>query len=115
MFFLYVNAGFNNLSFKLHYSSALSYSSHSTNTLVDVLQSPSSNTSSNKNIFFEFEDEFEENEEISKRNSLPVLTLTNLFRTFYLREVRTPFIIFHTSNYSESSIPLHLRNCILII
>ena len=103
------------LSLKVNVSPELSISSPTSKNLLVVLNSRSSNTSSNQNVFFEAEEEFEKNDEISKRNSLPVLTLTNLFRAFYSKEIRTPFSLFHPSSYFVASIPLYVRNCIFLI
>ena len=106
-----VNKVSNRPNFNVTILSELSIPSETSKTLLDA----SSITSSNENIFFVLEEECEKNEEIAKRNSLPVLTLTNLFRAFYSKEIRTPFFIFQPSSCSVSSIPLHVRNCIFLI
>lgn len=110
-----VNNHFNYSNFKVNVLSEISFSSGITKTPLVVLNSSPSNTFFNHNDFFEIEEEFEKNKEIAKRNSLPVLTLANLFRSFYSREIRTPFALFHSSSNSLTSIPLHVRNCIFLI
>lgn len=62
-----------------------------------------------------FTEEIEENEEVSKKSSLPIFTFAYLFRTLYFTEIQNHYFVFQPEGGSSLSIPLHIKNCIYLI